>query len=150
MAVWKHSSLTRLRKLDVFRSLVEAKLVYALGTGCYTKAELRRLDGFQARCLRNILRIAPAYWSRVSNEAVRQRAGWKPISELIFSRQLVMLGKILQSGHGCPLRKVSFVGDTLRPATDQYVRRVGRPRAEWVPRVLEEARRRNVLENCDI
>ena len=60
--VWSHSALSRRRKLEICSALIETKLLYALSTGCFTKAELRRLDGFQARCLRTILKILPAYF----------------------------------------------------------------------------------------
>ena len=51
----------------------------------FTKSEYRRLDGFQARCLRQILKIQPAYYSRVSNATVRKITGiqasyWSRIS----------------------------------------------------------------------
>ena len=37
--VWRHSSLTRAQKLKVYRALVESKLMYALSTCCFVKAE---------------------------------------------------------------------------------------------------------------
>ena len=50
--VWKHSALTRRQKLNIYRSLVESRLLYGLCTASFTKAALRQLDGFQAKCLR--------------------------------------------------------------------------------------------------
>ena len=70
-----------------------------------------------------------------------QRKGAQEASTLLLHRQLVLFGEILKSLAEEPLRFVSLVGDTLLPATARYVRRVGRPRREWVPSVLTEAYR---------
>ena len=58
---------------------------------------------------------------------------------LLLERQLVFLGKVLREDPSHPLREVSFTPDTLQPATSRYVRRVGRPRYEWVSRLLPQA-----------
>jgi hypothetical protein len=134
--VWRHSALTRKHKLEVFRSLVEARLLYGLSTACFVKADLRRLDGFQAKCLRIVLRIPPSHLSRISNESVRQRASWKPASILLRERQVQLLGKVIRSSSEDPMRAVSFIAGTLQPATTRYIRRVGRPRQEWINQVM--------------
>ena len=103
------------------------------------KAQMRRLDGFQARCLRTILKIQPAYFSRISNESVRQTAGFERASTKLSERQMVLLGKVIRSPEGEPLRNSSFIPGTIRAATERYVRRVGRPRKEWIPVALAEA-----------
>ena len=137
--VWKNSALTRTRKLAIYSSLVESKLLYSLSTATYTVAEVRRLDGFQAKCLRSILNIPPSFLSRISNEVVRQRANCRPFSQLLVDRQLMLLGTVLRSHEHSPLRAVSFTLGTMQPATSRYVRRVGRPRKEWVPTTLGNA-----------
>ena len=60
-AVWKHSSLNVARKVELHNSMVMSKLCYALASLWLTKSDLRRLDGFQANCLRTILKIPLAY-----------------------------------------------------------------------------------------
>ena len=47
----------------------------------------------------------------------------------------------LRSPQGSPLQNVLFIPGSLQPATSRYVRRVGRPRKEWVPHVMGEAYR---------
>ena len=106
---------------------------------CLLKADRRRLDGFQCRCLRQILGIPPAFISRISNRVVYNRVECRPFSELLCQRQLLMFGKVMRSHPENPLRTASLNGNTLRPATDQHVRRVGRRRAERIPSVLLEA-----------
>ena len=137
--VWKNSALTSTRKLAIYSSLVESKLLYSLSTATYSVAELRRLDGFQAKCLRIVLGILPSFISRISNNTVRQKAGCRCFSQLLVDRQLMLLGTILRSPEHSPLQSVSFTPGTMQPATCRYVRRVGRPRKEWVPTVLSSA-----------
>ena len=47
--------------------------------------------------------------------------------------------KIAVSSDGDFLRDLTFCPGSLRPATDRYVRRVGRPRSEWATKVFEHA-----------
>ena len=100
---------------------------------------MRRLDSFQARCVRKIWGIAPAYWSRVSNASVMERTSHTKASVLLLQRQLALFGRVLRAPLSSPLKATSFVGGTWLPATSQYVRKVGRPRKEWVPTVMAEA-----------
>jgi len=141
--VWSHSNLPWKRKLIIFRSLIESKLLYGLACCVLIKAEKRRLDGFQARCIRQLMGIKPAYYSRVSNKTVLDRAGHVTASSLLAQQQLMMLGRILRAPLGSALRTSALVDHTLRPTTAQYVRRVGRPRLEWIPLMLQEAHARN-------
>ena len=139
--VWGHSTLSTKRKIALFSSLIESKLLYGLSCACLAVPDRRRLDGFQARCLRRILKIPPPYYSRVSNNTVLQRAGHTRASTLLLRRQLTLLRKILRAPSASPLKFASLIGSTLVPATSRYVRRVGHPRREWIPTVLAEGLR---------
>ena len=135
--VWHRSSLTWKGKLRIFESLVESKLLYSLNSICLTQAQEKKLDGFQARCLRAIIGVKPSYISRVSNKEVLEKCCHKKATELLKIRQLKLLEKIKESREGHPLRVVTFSrGSFLRPATDEYVRRVGRPHKEWLKSLL--------------
>ena len=57
--LWSHSALTWRRKLNIYAAVVESKLLYGLSSACFTKAQLRRLDGFQNRCVRQIIGVKP-------------------------------------------------------------------------------------------
>jgi hypothetical protein len=137
--VWNHTSLTRGRKLEIYRALIEAKLLYGLSSACFTKAELRRLDGFQSKCLRTVLGVAPSYYSRVSNLAVLRQASWERLSTQLQRRRLTYLGKVLRAEEAHPLRTCSMVPGTDTPLTHHYIRRVGRPRKEWLSSLLPAA-----------
>ena len=85
--------------------------------------------------------IKPSFVSRVRNAEVLQKARHLPASDLLEKQQLQLLGKILRSPEGHPLRVSCFIRGSLRPATDEFVRRRGRPRKEWVPEVMANAMR---------
>ena len=52
---WTHSALTWEGKLRIFSALIETKLLYSLAGLVLTAAQQRKLDGFQSRCLREIV-----------------------------------------------------------------------------------------------
>jgi len=136
--VWSRSALTWKQKVRVFESLVESKLLYSLVSMTMTKAQRKRLDAFQNRCLRKIVGIAPSFYSRVSNASVLATAGCKPISEILRLRRLQQYGKLSRASSDNPIKFVCFIPGSTRPATDRYVRRVGRPAKEWVKEVQQD------------
>ena len=127
--VWKNASIPKRRKLRIFDAMILSKLRYALASSWLVKANLRRLDGFEAACLRKLLGIKHSFWSRVSNAKVRQIAGQTPFSETVRASQFKLLGQVLMDPHKQILREVAFHGGDLQtPETAAYVRRVGRPK----------------------
>ena len=125
--VWQRSSLTWKRKLAIYSSLIESKLLYGLSSICLTVAQERQLNGFQNRCLRSIIGVKPSYISRVSNVEVLQRTAHSSATDLLRQRQMRLLCKIVESGEEYPLRRASFIPGTDQPLTDQFVRRRGAP-----------------------
>lgn len=116
--------------------------MYSLSSCCLNVAQLRRLDGFQAKCLRSILGIAHSFHSRVSNKEVLKRASHRPASQTLRQQQLCHLGKVINADEAWPLFSISFVCglQSLKPLTSHYIRRQGRPSKEWVPTFLQEAK----------
>ena len=144
--LWSHSSLTGPRKLKVYQSIIETKLLYGLACCCLTIAQQRRLNGFQCKCLRKIMGIKLPFISHIPNVEVYRRSGHIPATKILAEIQLQMLGKIRQSPQRSQLHAATFMAGTTRSACDQYVRRVGRPRKEWLTTVLEyEGRREQEL-----
>jgi len=140
--VWKHSSLAVKRKIHIFQSLVLSKLLYGIAACSFTAAQLRRVNGFQAKCLRQILGINHAFYSRVSNAEVLRRAGAKLATDILVEQQLTQLGKVLRAPQPSALHSTTLTAGTLEPATSHFIRRRGRPRKEWATTVLQEAYRR--------
>ena len=129
--LWKHTTLAATKKIRILQAVVVSRLLYGLSSAWLNKSEVRRLNGFYCRCLRVILRISPAYVSRVSNVTVLQRAGQTELRLQLLTQQLLLYGRVVRLQEGHPMRQWTFCPNSQRPKTDQYVRRVGRPRNEW-------------------
>ena len=99
--IWKHARISKRRKVQLFESLVQSQLRYALASAWLLKSDLRRLDGFQAGCIRQILKIPCSYISRVSNQRVREQAGVQPFSKAVRSTQLQLLGQVIGNELKC-------------------------------------------------
>ena len=119
------------RKLrpEVLNALVTIKLVYRLAAIVLTTTDRRRLDGLQNLCLRRIWNILPCYLS----------CGNSPLAKKVLGQQLWLCGKAARAHVGSVLRVCAFCSGSLRPASDRYVRRIGRPRLEWVTQVQTAA-----------
>ena len=95
------------------------------------QAERRRMDGFQARCLRRIMRIPNAYYSRISNKTVLERACLRPISERVLEQQMLTMGRIARGDLGAQVRNALLQQDSIQLTPLSGTRRVGRPRLTW-------------------
>ena len=112
-----------------------SKLLYAMASMWLNAAARRRLDGFHNRCLRAIWGIKPAFVSRVSNASVLETTQQQPLSCLLEKQQLLLYGKAARQHDQHPMRVATFCPGSLRPATERFIRKVGRPRAEWAVNV---------------
>lgn len=137
--LWKHDRVAKQRKVEAFQSMVVSRLLYGLSGAWLNVAETRRLNGFQARCLRAALGIAPSYISRTSNAAVLRGTSQKPSSTQLLQQQLLLYGKVARAHNGDVMRALTFQANTLEPAVERYVRRVGRPRNEWTTMLRKES-----------
>ena len=137
--LWKHTSLNISKKLEVFQAVVASALLPGLATTWLNSRQQRQIDGFQARCLRDILKIPHPMYSRVSNANVLAQSGHKAFTIQLRRRQLLLFGRVARAPEEDLRRKLTFCSNSLRPATYKYVRRVGRPRLEWAQKLLEVA-----------
>ena len=135
--VWKHANLTVSTKLEYFHSLIISRLLYGLTSVWLAVAQRRRIDGFYARCLRQVLRIPPAFVSRISNAVVLQRAGRSCLSSQLLHRQLVFLGRVARKADADPLRRDTFATGTFTPQLGRFIGRVGRPRQDWTRELMK-------------
>ena len=113
--------------------------MHGLAAGCLNAAQQRRLDGFQARCLRRILGVSPPYYSRISNKVVLERAQASPLSSKVLKRQLLYLGDLARRPAEDPVRKCVFESGTLKTRSCGP-RSAGRPRSSWTDQVLSLAK----------
>ena len=139
--LWNHSSTSVPRKCHIFQSVIGSRLLYGLNSVWLNAADVRRLNGFQARCLRKILRIQPSFYSRISNRTVLQRAGQGTFSTHLLKQQLVLFGRVARADCGDRLRRLTFSSRALWPLGDTYIRKQGRPKNEWTKMVYKKASR---------
>jgi hypothetical protein len=139
--LWKHTTLPRTRKIQILQAVITSRLLYSLGSAWLNVAEMRRLNGFQCRCLRQLLGIKPSFISRVSNFSVLQQSGQISYGRQLLRQQLLLFGRVARAPETDPLRRLTFVPGSVRPATGQCVRRVGRPRNEWAVMLEKEAQK---------
>ena len=134
--------MTKKRKTQILESCVFSKLLYGLESCMLLKADRDRIDGFQARCLRRILKILPAWLSRVSNAEVRERADVPPLTSILLERQLKLYGKLARdSANSLPRQMVFEAGQThsCLPRDWKSRRSRGRPRIQWTTYLHAEA-----------
>ena len=127
------------REIEIFQAIVTTQVLYGLNSAWRNKADQRRLNGFQARCLRVLIRVAPSYISRISNKTVLERTAQLPYTRQLLKQQLPLFGKVARANDADVLRKLAFMPGMLEPATNMYVRRVGRQKQEWVTMLKQEA-----------
>ena len=136
--VWGHASLPCKRKLEIYAACVVTTLLYNLNTVWLSATARRRLDGFHARCLRQILRIPPAFLSRVSNDIVFRTARAQKLSDILLQQQLSCFGRIARMPDDAPIRQVLFEPGTLQ-LRSAGARKRGRPRITWAGAVRQHA-----------
>ena len=136
--VWSHSGVQVVDKLKYFNCFVISVLSYGLSTLPFTKEQSRRMDGFHARCLRRILKIPAAFYSRISNQDVFKKAGVLPFSKQLLSRQVTLFRQVMKSPAGDPLRRNTLTNQN-QSYMDLFVRRRGRPQLNWTDYVMKHA-----------
>ena len=76
--IWRSSKISNHTKVRIFKSNVLGVLLYGAESWKVTNAITTRLDVFQTRCLRRILRI---FWpNTISNEELYKRTNTIPLS----------------------------------------------------------------------
>ena len=138
-AVWKHANITRQKKYAICMSCVVSKLLYGLESLWLLQADLRRLDGFFARCLRKIAGIPPSFYSRVSNERVLKQFDAEPLSVVLKRRQVMLYGKLVKQPADSLTRRVAIEDGSFKPKDWKPHRRVGRPCQRWTQSVFNLA-----------
>ena len=135
--IWKHGGISKQRKVQLFDALIISKLQYATASAWLLKGELRRLDGFQAQCLRQILKVPSPYISRISNTTILQRCGAHKLSAHIQQRQQQLLENAISSPAKSQLREVTFISASIIALTSRYTQRRGRPRQNWTDECMK-------------
>ena len=133
--LWKSKELKEHTKVRVLQTCVFSRLLYATETWTLKKADLKRLDAFEMRCYRRILRIS--WKDKVTNAFIRKK-----------------LNRIHSVTDMAKQRKLAFFGHICRMPNDRLVKTVmlgmvegSRPRGRLVRRWIDDITDRC---NCDI
>ena len=128
MPIWHAQKSYKSSRLAWFPDV--SRLMYSLHTAWLCKADLRKIDAFQARCLRSILGIPHSFKSRVRNETVLQEAGTEKFSIILWRAQLPREDV---------MRTCIFHDGTFQPRWHDGLRKRGRPKQTWPSEVLRMA-----------
>ena len=92
--IWKSPKLSSTTKIRLFKSNVLAVLLYGSESWKVTKAVCDKLDVFQGKCLRRILRI---FWpNKITNEELHRRTNTTPLSIVVKKRRWRWIGHVLR------------------------------------------------------
>ena len=90
--IWRSGKISIKTKLNIFKSNVLGVLLYGAESWKVTQAICHKMDVFQRRCLRRILRI---FWpTTVSNNDLYRRTGLTPLSSVIKFRRWMWIGHV--------------------------------------------------------
>ena len=132
------------KKVQVFNAVVKSKLLYGLESMQLTQSSLRKLDVFQLKGLRKILKLETTFVNREnSNEVVFEKANAiirtdsglvaRPIQKLSqeYERaKLIAFATLVVAPDNNPKATVTFA-ESLVPH-NYGKKRVGRPRLNWI------------------
>jgi len=120
--VWNSTKYSRKTKIRVFNSNVMSVLLYGAEMWKTNESDITRLETFQRKCLRRILRI---FWPmKVTNTELYCRTKTSPVGEMIKSRRWRWIGHVLRK----PQNDNPRVALTWTP---EGKRKRGRPRTTW-------------------
>ena len=158
---YKKTKCSEAWKLQVYNAVIISRLLYGIESLEFTESLKTRLNAFQMKGLRHILKIDHSFWSHVTNNEIIGKANvvadtkenitsnWqqilqnrnnkerqiKLVSEVIEDRQTKLLGHILRSNDGDPMKQVCFNNEGYQHLYEK--RRVGRPRVNWVRQTMK-------------
>ena len=99
--VWNSSSVSRRTKIRLYKTLVKPVLMYGCETQKMNEGDAKRIDVFQNRCLRRIMKIKQQ--DKISNGELLKRAKVERLNEEVRRRRWRFIGHILrkQSDNDC-------------------------------------------------
>jgi len=126
---WSSKNIRQKIKIRFFKSNVLSTLLYRADSWNMTKTISHKLEVFQNKCLRRILRI---YWPQtISNYELRRRTGTKPIKQQVRRKRLKWIGHVLR------MPPAALPRVALRWTPDGHRKR-GRPKETWRRTVEKE------------
>jgi hypothetical protein len=140
---WRKSSCPDKFKLSVFDAVVRSKLVYGLEVTHIPKFLMQKLNAFQLKGLRKILKLNTTYIDRSNTNArvlsmANERKNphhvpakdIKTFEEYLCDKQKALIKHIVRLPEEDPLRQCTLEPRSMTPYNVPN-RRVGRPRGNW-------------------
>ena len=131
-------------KIRVFDSILRSKILYGLECIQLTQSDMAKLNAFQMKGLRRILKFPPTFIDRsITNQSVLDilRVSYQIRIDLFshtwLHKKLKLFGHILRSSPDDPLRQVLFEYNTFIPKIEY--RRPGKPRTSWLLQAFKDA-----------
>ena len=141
---WDKANTTTRWKLRVFDSILCSKVLYGLECIQLTQPDIDKINSFQMKSLRRILKIPPTFLDRsYPNQRVMDilrdtyNSPVHLFSQIWLNRKLKLFGHILRSSPDDPLRQVLFEYNSFIPRIEY--RRPGRPRTDWLLQPFKDA-----------
>ena len=129
--IWDCNKISRKTKVQLFKTIARAVLMYGCEAWKLTKTEAKKLDVFQYKCMKRILRIR---WPRtISHQQIQETTGVNRTSDEIRRRRWNWIGHILRMNR----EEHCVTALEWRP---EGRRRPGRPKTTW-RRMVEDERR---------
>ena len=128
--IWRSSNLELKTKLNLYKSLVKSVLLYGSETWKLTMTQAKKLNVFQNKCLRIIMKV---FWPlTITNEALLQKTKLSSIENEIKLRRWRLTGHFLRMDQS----EIPLIALTWSP---EVRRKRGRPRLTW-RRMMERER----------
>ena len=120
--LWKSNRYSKRTKIKIFNSNIISVLLYGAEMWKLDLSDITRLETFQRKCLRRILRI---FWpTKITNQELYTQTKSYPIGEILKNRRWRWVGHVLRK----PPDDNCKVALTWAP---EGKRKRGRPRTTW-------------------
>ena len=121
--------MSRRTKIRLYKTLVKPVLMYGCETWKMNESDAKKIDVFQNRCLRRVMKIK--WQDKISNIELLERANVEKLSEEVRRRRWRFIGHILrqQPDNDCV---------TALTWTPEGGRKRGRPKTTWRRTVEKE------------
>ena len=125
--IWKSHSILISTKIRLTKALVWPVATYGCESWTLRKNEETRLDAFEMKRLRKILRVS--WTEKITNEWVLNKVN-RELLDTVKARKLAYYGHTMRKQGSC-LEKEIMQGPRPRPRA----RRRGRPRTAWIDNI---------------
>ena len=134
---WSHAHINTGVKLKMYKAIFYPMVMYALHYSWMTKSMNNKLDSWQVRTVRRLLRIKASMISHVSNAEVLRRAKCTPLSVLVRQERKKYLGHVLRQDYSSTIHNICF-DSSCKVRTPQAKRRRRRPLDNWTRKTVQE------------